>query len=116
MYFGTNNRYRYMNDLYTAWLNRFESDERTYIANAYIETMREDVEQLKLISNDPRATLSLLHKMKGGCTQIGIEPISKLIESVEDIIKSESKIYTTEIDILIIKINKSIESLSEWCV
>ncbi|EKO3828916.1 Hpt domain-containing protein, partial [Vibrio harveyi] len=73
------------------------------------------VQKLKLTSVNTNLILSQLHKMKGGCAQIGIDAITNLIDRVEYVVKTDSKNHSREVENLIKEIELSITSLIEWC-
>ena len=83
------------------------------MAAVYIESMREDSNNLtlNLHSGNKNATLSTIHKMKGGCDQIGATYLSSLLRKCESSIKNSPSDFSEITSELIKFVNESVRQV-----
>ncbi len=98
----------------TAWISKFPTDMQLEVSDIYIETMNEDIYQLRIHFHNPTRTMPLVHKIKGGCAQIGLSSISTEAENVERLGKVSSNTYPIALKKLILTIQASIEHVKQW--
>lgn len=101
---------------YISWLYDIPTAEQAYMAAVYIESMREDSNNLtlNLHSGNKNATLSTIHKMKGGCDQIGATYLSSLLRKCEKNIKNSHSDFNEITNELIKFVNESVKQVEDF--
>ncbi len=88
------------------------------MADVYIESMEEDIALLKeSLMAEPASTASTLpivHKIKGGAMQIGLNSISRSAAVTEKLGKLESPAYTKSLQVFVTDIEQSISDVTHW--
>ncbi|MDV6250039.1 Hpt domain-containing protein [Vibrio sp. EA2] len=88
------------------------------MADVYIDTMEQDATLLKTLlftdSPDLPATLSVVHKIKGSATQIGLRTIGQSATYAEKVGKMESADYPCALSSLVREIQQSIIDVKHW--
>ncbi len=102
----------------TQWLLNFPEEMRIRLADVYIETMTDDIALLKesLLEQPSKigSTLSIVHKIKGGTMQIGLDSISQSAVVTEHIGKLQSTEYPKALSTLVKDIEQSITDIADW--
>lgn len=102
----------------THWLLNFPEDMRIHMANVYIEAMEEDIallkESLQVESSETASTLPIVHKIKGGAMQIGLNSISRSAAVTEKLGKLASPAYSKALSVFVTDVEQSITDVTDW--
>lgn len=100
----------------TLWLNNFPVDMQHYMAKVYIETMTEDIEELKRHLHTRKQSIAIIHKIKGGLAQIGLESILRSVLLAEQLGRSDSHLYQKSLEELIATLELSLIDVNHWVI